>query len=111
MECNDDCPAGRFCQNKLFTKKLYASDLQVFKSPGKGCGLKTLSFIPSGTFIMEYVGEVISHDGMTKRVQKMGPDAHFYFMSLNSEQVGTSILIKIIFRLSMPQEREIFRDL
>lgn len=88
MECNEDCPAGRFCQNKLFIKRAYASDLEVIESPGKGCGLRTRSFIPLGSFIMEYVGEILSPDTMNERIAKLGDDSHFYFMTLNSEQVS-----------------------
>ena len=87
MECNEDCPAGRFCQNKLFTKRIYAPHLDIIEAPGKGCGLRTLSLIPAGSFIMEYVGEILSPDTMASRIAKLGDHSHFYFMTLSSDQV------------------------
>lgn len=34
--------------------------LSLFYTPKKGWGIKAPTFIPKGTFIIEYVGEVIS---------------------------------------------------
>ena len=88
LECGEDCPAGRHCQNRRFTLKQYAK-VHVVETPGKGHGLFTKTNIKIGQFIMEYVGEVLSNNAFLKRSKKYSDEgaSHFYFMTLTQEEV------------------------
>ncbi|XP_065202642.1 histone-lysine N-methyltransferase SETD2-like [Planococcus citri] len=86
IECCSRCTLGERCSNKRFQKKEYAK-CETFKTKKKGHGLRVLEDIPSGTFIMEYVGEVIDSDEFETRAMEYarGKIPHFYFMSLKSD--------------------------
>ena len=45
---------------------------QIFKTTNRGWGLKTLDLIPTGSFVMKYIGEVY-------RVEDLSPDDVFSF--------------------------------
>lgn len=74
-ECNDLCSCGIDCTNRL-TQQNPNLNLCLFKtSNGRGWGVKTLKPIPTGNFVMEYVGEVIDFDETERRgvqYNKMG---------------------------------------
>ncbi|KAG2193130.1 hypothetical protein INT47_006430 [Mucor saturninus] len=57
-ECNQACGCSTKCKNRVVQmgRKI---PLQVFKTPAKGWGVRSTQFIPKGTFIEEYIGEVI----------------------------------------------------
>lgn len=59
IECGSRCAIGDRCTNKRFQKH-QNSDCTIFKAGKKGYGLKAVSVIEAGDFIMEYVGEVWS---------------------------------------------------
>lgn len=101
MECGDDCPAGRHCSNKRFQKMLYARDIIVAERKGKGCGLVAAASIPSGTFIIEYVGKVLSPSEMARRIERQTM-VHYYFMTLNSDQVPRLLLSSPLLFLLLP---------
>ena len=82
------------------TKKLFPSYLllfffqnvenaptEVFKTIYKGVGLRATADFPMETFIMEYVGEVLSESQFHKCAKKYSKNdaQHFYFMALSSE--------------------------
>lgn len=67
----------------------------MFQTPGKGHGLRCLVDLKVGDFIVEYVGEVVSQSQMQKRVEinaQLGQQ-HYYFMTLQSDQVLCSTCI------------------
>ena len=41
--------------------------IQVYRHPEKGWGVMTLNFIPKNSFIVEYIGEVITEEEAEKR--------------------------------------------
>lgn len=85
-ECHPNfCPAGELCQNQRFEKRLYPR-LAEKRMPGKGWGLVTLVDIKAGTFIIEYVGEIINQNEFQRRLRKMQEvkDEHYYFCTLRS---------------------------
>lgn len=57
IECGSRCAVGDRCTNKRFQKH-QNSDCSIFKAGKKGYGMKAVSVIEAGEFIMEYVGEV-----------------------------------------------------
>lgn len=85
--CNKKfCLAGEKCCNKVFGER-YQPKLDVRSFPGKGFGLITLEPIKAGSFIIEYVGEVIDDTEFKKRFNKLieERDKNFYFFSINKK--------------------------
>lgn len=88
IECGPKCVVGDRCTNKRFQKH-ENSDCTIFKTEKKGYGLIASSYIPAGTFIMEYVGEVLNSKQFEKRANDYSKlmNAHYYFMALSSDCV------------------------
>ncbi|XP_007575890.1 histone-lysine N-methyltransferase EHMT1 isoform X5 [Poecilia formosa] len=59
FECNHACSCWRTCKNRVVQNGLRVR-LQVFRTGNKGWGVRTLQDIPQGSFVCEYVGEIIS---------------------------------------------------
>ncbi|KAF3923723.1 hypothetical protein ABW20_dc0106202 [Dactylellina cionopaga] len=84
VECVDgDSNCGGRCQNQRFQKKEYA-DVSVIQTEMKGYGLRANVAMEPGTFIFEYIGEVINESQFRKRRENYGKEniKHFYFMSI-----------------------------
>uniref|UniRef100_A0A667Z2N2 Euchromatic histone-lysine N-methyltransferase 1b n=1 Tax=Myripristis murdjan TaxID=586833 RepID=A0A667Z2N2_9TELE len=59
FECNHACSCWRTCKNRVVQNGMRIR-LQLFRTSKKGWGVRTLQDIPNGTFISEYVGEIIT---------------------------------------------------
>ncbi|KAM4527978.1 histone-lysine N-methyltransferase EHMT1 isoform 2-T2 [Odontesthes bonariensis] len=59
FECNHACSCWRTCKNRVVQNGLRIR-LQLFRTGKKGWGVRALQDIPQGTFVCEYVGEIIS---------------------------------------------------
>ncbi|KAM3600361.1 uncharacterized protein V6R79_022076 [Siganus canaliculatus] len=59
FECNHACSCWRTCKNRVVQNGL-RTKLQLFRTSKKGWGVRTLQDIQRGTFVCEYVGEIIS---------------------------------------------------
>lgn len=68
FECNHACSCWTTCSNRVVQKGIRCK-LQVFRTGStiKGWGVRSLTFIPRGTFVCEYVGEVISDSEADRR--------------------------------------------
>ncbi|KAI8969304.1 hypothetical protein BDF20DRAFT_156522 [Mycotypha africana] len=69
-ECNVNCSCHNDdrCRNKTVTRgRQYP--LTIYKTAKKGWGVRCPEFIPKGAFIEEYVGEVITTEECSRRVQ------------------------------------------
>ncbi|GJJ68240.1 hypothetical protein EMPS_00586 [Entomortierella parvispora] len=89
VECiEDDCPCGSYCLNRRFQMK-QNSPVDVIKTEKKGFGLRAMEGLPAGSFVMEYIGEVLPHASFVKRTREYSQAGveHFYFMSLQSDEV------------------------
>ncbi|KAJ6645462.1 putative histone-lysine N-methyltransferase CG1716, partial [Pseudolycoriella hygida] len=88
IECGSRCAVGDRCTNKRFQKH-QNSDCTIFKAGKKGFGMKAVSVIEAGEFIMEYVGEVLNTKQFDERRFKYSNDniQHHYFMALRSDCV------------------------
>ncbi|KAK9234158.1 hypothetical protein V1525DRAFT_435879 [Lipomyces kononenkoae] len=84
MECVDgECNCGDGCRNQRFQRREYAP-VDVIQTDMKGYGIRALANIPQGTFIYEYIGEVIDEIRFRRRMQHYDEEGikHFYFMML-----------------------------
>ncbi|XP_076614216.1 histone-lysine N-methyltransferase EHMT1 isoform X1 [Chaetodon auriga] len=59
FECNHACSCWRTCKNRVVQNGL-RTKLQLFRTTKKGWGVRALQDIPQGSFVCEYVGEIIS---------------------------------------------------
>jgi len=83
-ECDPSvCPSGVHCQNQRFQNRQYCK-LKLTQTKKKGYGLATAQFISRGTFIIEYVGEVVDQKEFKRRTKarKSNAQKHFYIITL-----------------------------
>ncbi|XP_039624673.1 histone-lysine N-methyltransferase EHMT2 isoform X2 [Polypterus senegalus] len=59
FECNQACSCWRTCKNRVVQAGIKVR-LQLYRTAKMGWGVRALQDIPQGTFICEYVGELIS---------------------------------------------------
>uniref|UniRef100_A0A3Q3R810 Euchromatic histone-lysine N-methyltransferase 1b n=1 Tax=Monopterus albus TaxID=43700 RepID=A0A3Q3R810_MONAL len=59
FECNHACSCWRTCKNRVVQNGI-RTRLQLFRTSKKGWGVRALQDIPQGSFVCEYVGEIIS---------------------------------------------------
>ncbi|XP_019366016.1 PREDICTED: histone-lysine N-methyltransferase EHMT1 isoform X2 [Gavialis gangeticus] len=59
FECNHACSCWRTCRNRVVQNGL-RTRLQLYRTQKMGWGVRTTQDIPLGTFVCEYVGELIS---------------------------------------------------
>ncbi|PNJ03426.1 EHMT2 isoform 6 [Pongo abelii] len=59
FECNQACSCWRNCKNRVVQSGIKVR-LQLYRTAKMGWGVRALQTIPQGTFICEYVGELIS---------------------------------------------------
>ncbi|XP_014206888.2 histone-lysine N-methyltransferase EHMT2 [Copidosoma floridanum] len=60
FECNPACDCNKISCNNRVVQHGMTQRFQLFRTDGKGWGLKTLRHITKGTYVCEYVGEIIS---------------------------------------------------
>lgn len=89
VECIDgNCiGCGPECSNQRFQKRQYAKIL-VFQTEKKGYGVRADTLLAQGTFIHEYIGEVINEATFRKRMATYDSEGikHFYFMMLQKDE-------------------------
>jgi hypothetical protein len=95
IECSNErsTHCGADCRNQRFQNREYAS-VDVISAGKKGYGLRALADVPSGTFIYEYIGEVIDEAKFIKRMKQYETEdrRHFYFMMLqNGEFIDATV--------------------
>lgn len=66
IECGDLCACGVSCINRL-TQKKRSTPLCLFKTKDRGWGVKAIQAITVGTYIIEYVGELIGQNEANRR--------------------------------------------
>ncbi|CAL4137305.1 unnamed protein product, partial [Meganyctiphanes norvegica] len=88
LECTTQtCPIADVCSNQPIQRH-ETINLQRFMTIYKGWGMKSIHFVKSGTFIMEYVGEVVSEKEFKHRMQtKYVNDTHHYCLNLDRGMV------------------------
>eukprot|EP00124_Ichthyophonus_hoferi_P004879 Ihof_evm3s600 gene=Ihof_evmTU3s600 len=93
MECDINiCPCGSKCQNQSF-RKGSTYRIEVVQTEKKGRALRALEKIPRGSFVLEYVGEVLNIKEFKRRVGQYCDEGlvHFYFMNLgNGEMIDAT---------------------
>ncbi|KAE8686006.1 Histone-lysine N-methyltransferase SUVR5 [Hibiscus syriacus] len=65
-ECNHMCSCNRACPNRVLQNGVQVK-LEVFKTENKGWGVRAGELILSGTFVCEYVGEILDEQEANNR--------------------------------------------
>uniref|UniRef100_A0A7N2L909 Uncharacterized protein n=1 Tax=Quercus lobata TaxID=97700 RepID=A0A7N2L909_QUELO len=68
-ECGPSCKCSSSCMNRV-SQLDGRFKLEIFKTELKGWGVRTLSYIPSGSFICEYIGEILHDEGAKRGINK-----------------------------------------
>ena len=79
-ECTPLCACWSHCPNRVAQKGIQFP-LQVFKTDNKGWGLRTLAAIPSGSFVLMYVGELITDEEADRRNE----DTYLFNLDLKTQ--------------------------
>ena len=89
-ECDpESCPLGDRCSNMVIQKQKSSVVVQRFMTHEKGWGIRTKTHISPGTFIMEYLGEVVTDKEFKRRMQTdYQKDSHHYCL-----HVGEGLVI------------------
>lgn len=86
LECDISCKMGNDCRNQSIRKKINAK-LKVVRTLASGFGLFTLQDLPVGTFVVEYIGELLNEAEMQRRMKVMrtNGEKNFYFLNVTSD--------------------------
>lgn len=89
IECSPKtCPCGEYCHNRRIQLHLIAPGVKKFETQHKGCGVQTELPIKKDTYIMEYVGEVVTESAFKELMTtKYTSDIHDYCMQLDGKLV------------------------
>ena len=89
-ECNSCCSCSVTCINRLVQRGIMW-DTETFQTDQKGIGLQTRSFIKKGSFVIEYIGEVLTINEAYERTSKLKTNEKNFLFTLN-EHYGESLL-------------------
>lgn len=82
-ECNKRCKCGPECPNRV-VQQGRRFKVSVFRtSNGRGWGVKTLQNIKRGSFVVEYVGEVITNEEAERRGKRYDAEGRTYLFDLD----------------------------
>ncbi|KAK4337209.1 hypothetical protein RND71_043308 [Anisodus tanguticus] len=86
VECNPNlCPCGEKCSNQKLLKNEWAPGLERFLTRNRGWGVRTTNFIKKSSFIIEYIGEVVSEKVFKERMsENYSRDSHHYCLNITS---------------------------
>lgn len=65
FECNQRCKCSAKCHNRVMQNGMKCQ-LQVFATQRKGWGVRALHFIPKGTFVCAYSGQILTDEEANK---------------------------------------------
>ncbi|KAH9504797.1 hypothetical protein Btru_061971 [Bulinus truncatus] len=83
FECNKRCKCGPDCCNRV-VQKGRKFPMCIFRTEnGRGWGVKTLKCIKKGSFVVEYVGEVITNEEAENRGKYYDAVGHTYLFDLD----------------------------
>ncbi|KAL3616441.1 hypothetical protein CASFOL_039831 [Castilleja foliolosa] len=82
-ECNQWCCCSRACQNRVLQNGVKVK-LEIFKTERKGWAVRTRQPIFRGTFVCEYIGEVIDEKEASERRNRYGEEGCGYFYEIDA---------------------------
>ena len=91
-ECNIKCSCRVDCPNRI-VQLGRQFPLCIFRTRGRGWGVKATQPIKSNTFVSEYVGEVITNDEAEKRGEKCDAQGITYLFDLDFEDDNSAYTV------------------
>ncbi|KAK1300118.1 Histone-lysine N-methyltransferase SUVR5 [Acorus calamus] len=82
-ECNSMCRCDSTCQNRVLQNGLRLK-LEIFRTDKKGWGVRAGEEINRGTFVCEYIGEVLNDLEINKRRNRYHNDGLRYLFDINA---------------------------
>ncbi|CAL5019127.1 unnamed protein product [Urochloa decumbens] len=95
-ECNSSCTCDSSCQNKVLQKGVLVK-LELFRTENKGWAIRAAEPIPQGTFVCEYVGEVVKTNETMKNAERVSSECSYLFdiaSQIDRERVQTVGTVK-----------------
>ncbi|XP_064486996.1 histone-lysine N-methyltransferase SUV39H2-like isoform X2 [Ornithodoros turicata] len=82
-ECNKRCTCGPDCNNRVVQKGRQVPVVIFRTGNGRGWGVRTLQRIKKGTFVMEYLGEIITNEEAERRGKAYDAEGMTYLFDLD----------------------------
>ncbi|KAK7263044.1 hypothetical protein RJT34_30628 [Clitoria ternatea] len=92
-ECNQMCRCNKTCPNRILQNGIRVK-LEVFKTEKKGWAVRAGEAILRGTFVCEYIGEVLDEQEAHNRHRRYGKEHCSYFYDVNAHVNDMSRLIE-----------------
>lgn len=91
-ECWRKCGCDMECGNRVVQRGI-SCKLQVYAMEGKGWALRTLEYLPKGSFVCEYVGEILTNMELYERNKQIRVnERHTYPVYLDSDWGSEQVL-------------------
>nr|DAD21781.1 TPA_asm: hypothetical protein HUJ06_023244 [Nelumbo nucifera] len=81
-ECNSMCSCDKTCGNRVLQNGVRVK-LEVFKTENKGWAVRAGEAISRGTFVCEYIGEVLTDQEAKRRSERYGYEGCSYLYSID----------------------------
>ncbi|WCJ30996.1 Histone-lysine N-methyltransferase SUVR5 [Euphorbia peplus] len=91
-ECNQMCSCSKTCPNRILQNGLRVK-LEVFKTKNKGWAVRACEPILRGTFVCEYIGEVLDEQEANERRGRYGEQGCSYMYGIDARTNDMSRLI------------------
>ena len=94
FECNSKCGCYNTCPNRVSQAQSLLSALRVFRTneEDKGLGVTCSHFIARGTYVGEYVGQIISRSDAKRRLDRLSPVDSCYLVTYKEHLSSGTIL-------------------
>lgn len=89
-ECNSSCSCHEDCQNRVLQKGVRVK-LEVYKTRHKGWAVRAAQLIARGTFVCEYIGEVLDDCEANKRGERYDKEGCSYLYDIDAH-IDTRLL-------------------
>ncbi|VVA96433.1 unnamed protein product [Arabis nemorensis] len=84
-ECWRKCGCDMLCGNRVVQRGIKCKLEVYFTQEGKGWGLRTLQDLPKGTFVCEYIGEILTNTELYDRNETSSSERHTYPVTLDAD--------------------------
>ncbi|KAJ0237099.1 Histone-lysine N-methyltransferase SUVR4 [Hirschfeldia incana] len=84
-ECWRKCGCDMMCGNRVVQRGIRCQLQVYFTQEGKGWGIRTLQDLPKGTFVCEYIGEILTNTELYERNIKSTSERHTYPVTLDAD--------------------------
>ncbi|XP_018486860.1 histone-lysine N-methyltransferase SUVR4 [Raphanus sativus] len=84
-ECWRKCGCDMLCGNRVVQRGIRCQLQVYFTSEGKGWGVRPLQELPKGTFVYEYIGEILTNTELYERNLRSSSERHTYPVTLDAD--------------------------